>query len=1037
MYVILKGRIILKKEKLKRIAKRITAFAAAAAMAATFTFPTEIGEVFFDGFGIAIVASAETGNFTVIGGTEGTDYSYSENVLTILKETPLTISGTTTTDRIEVAYGVSANITFDGVDIDVSGTENACAFKIADYSTGEVTITLAYGTTNVLKSGEYCAGLQKNGTSGKLTIEGTGTLEATGGNIGAGIGGGEEGTGSGITISGGTVTATGGDEGAGIGGGWSGTGSGITISGGTVTATGGINGAGIGGGFNRAGSGITISGGTVTATGGDESAGIGGGWSGTGSGITISGGTVTATGGSSGAGIGGGLGGTGSDITISGGSVKAVAGSSANAIGGGENQSAVTPTNGSKNVYLLEIDNPSGAAIYIDGKEVTPVKHNDETKVYVYLTGENHTVKLGENEAVTYNFIESTGSFGKADNSDAMDFKVTGGEYGVDYNYSEDDTTLYILTETAVTIRNKDDVSETTDKIAVGDGINANITLAGVNIDVSETDFACAFRIADNSTGEVTITIADGTTNVLKSGNYCAGLQKNGTSGKLTINGTGTLEATGGTNGAGIGGGKQGTGSGITISGGTVTATGGSRGAGIGGGYGGAGSGITISGGSVKAVAGSSANAIGGGEYADAVTPTNGTGNVYLLTIENPDGKDVFIDGSTTPYKPSNHSAADTGDTNLYAYLTGETHKVKIGDEETEYKFDTNKFLPVPKAIYFTFTAPTDLVYDGNAKTATVEAKNGITGIGTITVKYYDADGNKLDSAPVVPGTYTVKIDVTAGTNYAAVTDLTADSWKFSIDKATPNVTAPTATAITYGQALSASKLSDAKWSWVDGNTIPTVKNSGYDAKMTVDDSNYDYTDVEGYDSTNHTVTRTIAVTVNPAPAKVLTAPSAIKNLVFDGNSKELVTAGTASGGTMVYSLDGVSFSETIPTATEAGTYTVHYKVSGDENHSDSAVGQVSVTIDSAAEIITGITVSKTAVVVTYGYEGTTVTARTENVAFADVTVEMVEWMKNSKIQLIIDFVNAFTAADTDCILTDAQLRAIEYVLEHDLGIAA
>ncbi len=93
MYVILKGRINLKKEKLKRIARRITAFAAAVAMSATFTFPAEVGDGFFDGFGNAIVASAEesTGDFTVTGGTYGTDYSYESNVLTILTETPLYI----------------------------------------------------------------------------------------------------------------------------------------------------------------------------------------------------------------------------------------------------------------------------------------------------------------------------------------------------------------------------------------------------------------------------------------------------------------------------------------------------------------------------------------------------------------------------------------------------------------------------------------------------------------------------------------------------------------------------------------------------------------------------------------------------------------------------------------------------------------------------------------------------------------------------------------------------------------------------------
>lgn len=89
-----KGLINLKKEKLKRIAKRITAFAAAVAMAATFTFPAEMGDGYFRSFGNAIVASAETGNFTVTGGTEGTDYSYAVNVLTIKTEVPITISST-------------------------------------------------------------------------------------------------------------------------------------------------------------------------------------------------------------------------------------------------------------------------------------------------------------------------------------------------------------------------------------------------------------------------------------------------------------------------------------------------------------------------------------------------------------------------------------------------------------------------------------------------------------------------------------------------------------------------------------------------------------------------------------------------------------------------------------------------------------------------------------------------------------------------------------------------------------------------------
>ena len=57
----------------------------------------------------------------------------------------------------------------------------------------------------------------------------------------------------------------------------------------------------------------------------------------------------------------------------------------------------------------------------------------------------------------------------------------------------------------------------------------------------------------------------------------------------------------------------------------------------------------------------------------------------------------------------------------------------------------------------------------------------------------------------------------------------------------------PTASTITYGATLSTSELSDTVWSWVDGTIIPTVINNGYDAEITVDDSNYDYQNVKGY----------------------------------------------------------------------------------------------------------------------------------------------------------------------------------------------
>ena len=121
-----------------------------------------------------------------------------------------------------------------------------------------------------------------------------------------------------INIAGGKVTATGGDCGAGIGGGTSAGGKNITIAGGKVTATGGKGAAGIGGGFYGDGNDISITDGKVTATGGDYGAGIGGGNHGEGKNITITDGEATAIGGLNGAGIGGGLQKNGEKITVSG-----------------------------------------------------------------------------------------------------------------------------------------------------------------------------------------------------------------------------------------------------------------------------------------------------------------------------------------------------------------------------------------------------------------------------------------------------------------------------------------------------------------------------------------------------------------------------------------------------------------------------------------------------------------------------------------------------------------------------------------------
>ena len=233
------------------------------------------------------------------------------------------------------------NLTLRDVKIDVSdnrtyGDETG---KAALSVQGKGSVEIELDGKNELKSGYKRAGLEKT-SEGTLTLKDdkkkAGSLTATGGKFGAGIGGGNGGSGKNITITGGTVNAKGGLEGAGIGGGTGGSGEAITINGGTVEATGGKFGAGIGGGLNGVGKNITIKGGTVNAAGGDNGgAGIGGGTGGSGEAITITGGTVNAAGGGQGAGIGGGNYGSGEAITITGGTVEATGGDFGAGIGGG------------------------------------------------------------------------------------------------------------------------------------------------------------------------------------------------------------------------------------------------------------------------------------------------------------------------------------------------------------------------------------------------------------------------------------------------------------------------------------------------------------------------------------------------------------------------------------------------------------------------------------------------------------------------------------------------------------------------------
>ena len=170
------------------------------------------------------------------------------------------LTGSATNKSISIAAGASVTLS------DVTISDN---FFAGLTCSGSATITLV-GTNSVATTHHDDPAIQAGPSGTTLEIKGDGSLTATGGHRGAGIGNGYKGTCGNITISGGSVTATGGIDGAGIGSGVSGFCGNITISGGTVTATGGYDAVGIGSGYGGTCGNITITGGSGTATAGSD-----------------------------------------------------------------------------------------------------------------------------------------------------------------------------------------------------------------------------------------------------------------------------------------------------------------------------------------------------------------------------------------------------------------------------------------------------------------------------------------------------------------------------------------------------------------------------------------------------------------------------------------------------------------------------------------------------------------------------------------------------------------------------------------------
>ena len=105
-------------------------------------------------------------------------------------------------------------------------------------------------------------------------------------------------------------------------------------------------------------------------------------------------------------------------------------------------------------------------------------------------------------------------------------------------------------------------------------------------------------------------------------------------------------------------------------------------------------------------------------------------------------------------------------------------------------------------------------------------------------------------------------------------------------------------------------------------------------------------TEIQGEKAENYKLpdNPTTSYTITPADAQ-FTPPTPKTGLIYDGETQELINSGSSEHGTFQYWLEGEHPSENIPQAKDAGTYTVHYQLKGDQNHEDGTAGKIDVEI--------------------------------------------------------------------------------------------
>ena len=260
--------------------------------------------------------------------------------------------------------------------------------------------------------------------------------------------------------------------------------------------------------------------------------------------------------------------------------------------------------------------------------------------------------------------------------------------------------------------------------------------------------------------------------------------------------------------------------------------------------------------------------------------------------------------GKLTPMDPSDKLFTDMTLNNLGTAVNNGTI---VLDSVNTFGEMTNTGSIETKVVVSSNTTQEGILYD-KAATKLIEVYNAALRVEGNTNIWSHAVCKELN---VQPATQTCTGGNTPTWVITAVTETSGEGIQYFIEVVPTDSTDPTQTL----------KVEANKETQVSGPVLPYINNNILYHFYVLDGTNGPHADASVTVSSDHE-----------------TPPSAIGDLVYNGKEQALVTAGGSATGTLEYRLgaDG-KWSSTVPAAKDAGTYTVYYRLAGNDEAGGSA----------------------------------------------------------------------------------------------------